>query len=212
MPGTGQIKRIIQTPQSWARERSSKNCPPTIKGEKAEKPKRALITRTEIAAVFSDLEIAKIALDARLPGTVDLLILAKGVRDAAEIYIDSVEMLNTIEIPRPIGQRVGEGRKRPGGRRSRPTLQPVFANPPANRGAPVHLAEQQFVMWVRVAYLEAAGISPAVTASATKMNQGHFVRFCDVVLARVTGQNVATSAAMINGLAKLRKKPVTQLE
>ena len=67
-----------------------------------------------------------------------------------------------------------EGRKRPSGRRSRATFQPLLRVPESSRGRPRDLAARELVQQLALAYLEATGRSPPRRVSLR--SQGPFFR------------------------------------
>ena len=69
------------------------------------------------------------------------------------------------------------GRKRPGGHRSR-SAKPLLRVPETlKRGRPLESADREFVQWLAVAYLEAAGHPPPLTAHQSIDIRGPFPRF-----------------------------------
>jgi hypothetical protein len=85
-----------------------------------------------------------------------------------------------VERLRPIvsyGSTVVEGRKRPGGRRSR-SVKPLLRVPETVRpGRLLGAAERELVQWLAIAYLEAAGHPPPHTAHYDTGIRGPFSRF-----------------------------------
>jgi hypothetical protein len=64
------------------------------------------------------------------------------------------------------GGRFILGRVRPGGKRSRPSFQPLLSAPKPRRHFAKRAAERNFVMWLQIAWLEATGkclLAPRVT-------------------------------------------------
>ena len=62
------------------------------------------------------------------------------------------------------GGKMVRGRRRPGGKQSRATFQPLLYAPERSQRFKKRDAERNFVMWLRGAYTEAAGKSPPRTA------------------------------------------------
>jgi hypothetical protein len=76
------------------------------------------------------------------------------------------------------GQERVKARKRPGGKRSRPTFQPVLRVPENLRGRPRDLAARELVQQLALAYLEATGRSPP--RSVSLRSRGPFLRLVRV--------------------------------
>ncbi len=98
------------------------------------------------------------------------------------------------------GGRWVEGRKRPSGRRSR-TWEPLLYAPEARSRPQRRESERTFVMWLQLAYLDAVGTAPALTASAER--RGPFVRLVQQCL-RLVGAPEADAVGLINDLHATR--------
>src|SRR5262249_27006246 len=62
------------------------------------------------------------------------------------------------------GGRLVEGRRRPTGKRSRPTFRPLLYAPEPRRNFPKRDPERDFVMWLSIAWREVTGSAPSRTA------------------------------------------------
>ncbi len=76
-----------------------------------------------------------------------------------------------------------EGRNRPSGRRSAPKLEPVLISPMVRRGAPAKVQEQMLIMWLQVAYNDASGTMPGLSANPIMTTP--FELFAASVLVRI---------------------------
>jgi hypothetical protein len=105
-----------------------------------------------------------------------------------------------------IGGRWIEGRRRPTGKRSRPTWRPVLHAPEPQRNFPKRAAERDFVMWIRIAWLDATGERPASTArhSDDSRKIGPFARFARECL-RLVGAGDVDVVELINELDHRRR-------
>jgi hypothetical protein len=101
------------------------------------------------------------------------------------------------------GGRYVEGRRRSPGTPSRSTWRPLLVAPEPARHVLKRDAEQNFVMLLQVAWLEATGKPPSLTASATK--PGPFVRMVAESL-KLVGARHANGAELINRLNNRRKE------
>ena len=106
------------------------------------------------------------------------------------------------------GGKYGEGRRRPSGKRSSPTWRPVLIAPEPQRHVLKREAEQNFVMFLQIAWVDATGSEPSLTASATK--PGPFARMVTECL-KLVGANHANAAELINRLHSRRKKPNSRI-
>ena len=95
-----------------------------------------------------------------------------------------------------------EGRRRPSGKRSR-TWRPRLYAPEPRRHVPRREAERGFVMWLRMAWLEATGVRPTMTANHS--NPGPFARMVGECL-RLVGAPYADAIGLINQLDRLRDR------
>lgn len=78
------------------------------------------------------------------------------------------------------GGYMKQGRNRPTGRQSRPTFEPRLQLPRAKPGRPAADAASRLVMWIAIAWLDATGSLPSLTAHHDK--RGPFVRLVKAVL------------------------------
>lgn len=92
-----------------------------------------------------------------------------------------------------IGGRLGEGRRRPNGRRST-TWIPVLHAPPSNPHPRKRSAEEDYIMWLGVAWLEATGTRPPRTGLHDK--PGPFARLVRECLRLIGGR--ADGIAILN--------------
>jgi hypothetical protein len=102
------------------------------------------------------------------------------------------------------GGRFVEGRRRPSGNRSSPTWRPLLIAPEPQRHVLKRDAEQNFVMFLQIAWLDATGGAPILSASATK--PGPFTRMVTKCL-KLVGAGHANAAGVINRLKSRGKKP-----
>jgi hypothetical protein len=98
-----------------------------------------------------------------------------------------------------IGVQLVEGRRRPSGKRSRPTLRPLLHAPEPQRNFTKRDAERHFVMLLSLAWLEATGSAPSRTArhSDDSRKVGPFARFARECL-RLAGASGADVVEIIN--------------
>ncbi len=104
-----------------------------------------------------------------------------------------------------------EGRKRPGGKRSRPHLQPLLAGPLGQRGRPANRTEFMLCTYLGSAYWVATGRRPP--RRADRRNPGPFVRLVRDVLALAGAASVdAAELVEVCGRARNRHRqpPVTE--
>lgn len=104
-----------------------------------------------------------------------------------------------------IGGRLAKGRKRPSGKRSRPTFEALLFAPAPQRHFPKRDAERGFVMWLRVAYQEATDEPPPRTArhGTDGRRPGPFTRFVSECL-RLVGARDADAVELINALGGVK--------
>jgi hypothetical protein len=93
-------------------------------------------------------------------------------------------------------------RLRPSGKRSRTWRPLLVAKSP--KSFPRRPAEQDFVIWLQLAWLEATGKRPSVAANPTR--PGPFARMAAECL-RLVGAGHADTVGLINELNRRRKKP-----
>ena len=127
-----------------------------------------------------------------LPGVV-LLIDSSPLLDPAR-QRQACEQLATLCR---MGAKPKEGRKRPGGKRSK-TLAPDLYAPPASRHFEKRAAERTFLMWLRIAWLDATGEKQrARTAARTLDILGPFAKFvCECL--NLVGAKHVDGIALIN--------------
>ncbi len=104
-----------------------------------------------------------------------------------------------------------EGRKRPGGKRSRPHLQPLLAGPRWRRGRPSNRAEFMLCTYLDSTYWVATGRRPP--RRADRRNPGPFVRMVRDVLALAGAASIdAAELVEVCGRARNRHRrpPVTE--
>ncbi len=112
------------------------------------------------------------------------------------------DALRAIERDLALGGRIVEGRRRPGGKTS-VSWEPPLAAPTKRQRPPRHEAEIQFVCWLQLAWLEAAGVQPALTADPR--GPGPFARFVQDNLAAVGSRHV-DAVGLINDVHAIRRK------
>jgi hypothetical protein len=101
------------------------------------------------------------------------------------------------------GQRV-EGRCRPDGTRSPPSIHPYFNAPEASRTFLKREAERHFVERISIAWHNATGKDAPRTARRAGRDIGPFARLVRECL-RLVGASYADPVALINEVGKLRK-------
>ncbi len=101
------------------------------------------------------------------------------------------------------GATLKEGRQRPGGKRSRPTVRPILRAPKVKRGHPTHWRERALLMWLAIAWLEATGREPPCSAHHDK--RGPFVRLVAAVLESV-GARYIDAVELVNWYGRERGK------
>jgi hypothetical protein len=101
-----------------------------------------------------------------------------------------------------MGGRWELGRRRQGGKRSM-SFVPVLYAPKLHKHPPKRKAERDFVMWLQVAYTEATGQMPPLTAHHD--NPGPFARMAKECL-KLIGMPAADAVELINKLQGQRKK------
>jgi len=95
-----------------------------------------------------------------------------------------------------------EGRKRPSGKRSW-TWRPYFRAPEPQRHFPKREEELSFVMWLRIAWLEATGKEASLTADPRR--PGPFARMVQECL-ELVGAGHADAVALVNKLNQIRRE------
>jgi hypothetical protein len=95
-----------------------------------------------------------------------------------------------------------EGRKRPSGKRSW-TWRPYLRAPEPRRHFPKRDAERTFVMWIRIAWLDATGEEAALTSDPRR--PGPFARMVRKCLCLV-GAGHADAVGLLNELNKIRRE------
>jgi len=229
---------------------------------------RPVIAAEDVAVVFNDVQVAKLAQAAKAPPNTNMTALAEEVREAARIFacdakllignqlhaeIDELhkaadrrryeevadrignlsplaqDMLKEqggwpIELP-PLdalrdparredaceliarlcrfGGRLVDGRRRPLGKRSRPTWRPLLYAPEPRRQFPKRDVERDYVMWLQLAWLQATESRPARTAD--HRNPGPFARFARECL-RLVGAGHADVVELINEVHRRRRE------
>jgi hypothetical protein len=105
------------------------------------------------------------------------------------------------------GGELVPGRLRSSGKRSRPALRPLLTAPRPRRAFPKRDAELDFVMWLQIAYLEAANEIPSRTARNPDKSRdlGPFARFARECL-RLVGANYASVTELMNELHRHRRQ------
>jgi hypothetical protein len=105
-----------------------------------------------------------------------------------------------------LGGRSVKGRRRPSGKRSRPTWRALLQAPEPQRNFPKRDAERDFVMWLRSAWLDATGDTPASTARHSDASRkiGPFARFARECL-HLVGAGNADAVGLINELKRRRR-------
>jgi hypothetical protein len=234
---------------------------------------RSIITYEDVSIVFNDACVAKLAETAKLPPGANMDAFAKGIREAARIFVrdargpnanalhDEIAELQCaadrrlydqtaalmerlspraramlaergarpnlgIRLPSPnairdpersedacatiarlcgIGGKWVEGRRRPGGQRSRPTWRPLLHAPDKQRRFAKREAERDFVMWLSIAWLDATGAQPSRTARHPDASRdvGPFARFVRKCL-RLVGAGDANVVELLNELQRRR--------
>jgi hypothetical protein len=99
-----------------------------------------------------------------------------------------------------------EGRRRPGGKRSRSFIPELYA-PKLQKRQQKRKAERDFVMWMQLAYLNATEQSPPHTAH--HVNRGPFARMVKRCL-QLVGAQAADAVELINALQWQRKQMLKQ--
>jgi hypothetical protein len=96
------------------------------------------------------------------------------------------------------------GRQRPGGKQSPPTAEPVLWAPGVSVGRTKNEAARELVMWLAVAWREATGSKPSLSAHRDK--PGPFVRLVKAVLI-VVGARHVDAVELVNRYGKQHKLP-----
>lgn len=131
---------------------------------------------------------------------------------AVGVFLDGAkwrEACEQVEQLCSFGGKWMEGRRRPNGKTSR-TWRPLLFAPPASPHFAKRDAERNFVLNIRLAYLESCGVSPAPTARLVRkgpgvhMISGGFGRMVDDCLRLVGAPHVRT-VGIINELARRRR-------
>jgi hypothetical protein len=107
-----------------------------------------------------------------------------------------------------IGGKIIKGRRRPGGKRSRPAFRPLFHAPEPRPHFPKRQAERNFVMLLQIAWLDTTGMKPAPTARHGSL--GPFGRFAQECL-RLVGAVDADVVELINELNRQRRDQRVQM-
>jgi hypothetical protein len=104
-----------------------------------------------------------------------------------------------------IGGSYVEGRKRPSGKRSRSTLEPLLHAPALRRHVSKREPERNFVMNLETTWLEATGTKPSLTARHSDRSRklGPFARFGRKCL-RLVGAGHVDVVELINELNRRR--------
>ncbi len=102
------------------------------------------------------------------------MVMERAVRPSLKTELPSAEALRDVRRREAacakiatlcrIGGRLVPGRRRPGGKQSRPVMRPLLYAPEPRRNFSRRDAERDFVMWLSIAYYEATGTAPARTA------------------------------------------------
>jgi hypothetical protein len=101
-----------------------------------------------------------------------------------------------------MGAKLKEGRKRPGGKRSK-TFAPDLYAPPASRHFEKRAADRSFLMWLRMAWLEATGERQRAYTAQGDGHEGPFARLlCDCL--ELVGAKHVDGIALINEAKKTR--------
>lgn len=105
-----------------------------------------------------------------------------------------------------IGGRVVESRRRATGKRSRKVWRAVLYAPKKQRNFDRRAAERDFVMWLRVTWVEAVGQTPSQTARHADASRrpGPFARMVQECL-RLVGAPDADAVGLINELHRRRR-------
>ncbi len=130
---------------------------------------------------------------ARLPGVAALANPASA-RAAAADLCDLVAM----------GAILKPGRQRPGRKEPTPIAAPIVLVPKVGRGRPSNEAARVLVMWLAIAWLEATGREPSLSAHPDK--PGPFVRLVKAVLS-VVGAPHIDAVELVNWYGEQRKTP-----
>jgi hypothetical protein len=106
-----------------------------------------------------------------------------------------------------LGGKWIKGRRRPLGKCSRPTWRPLLHAPEPRKQIVKRKAEREFVMWLRIAWLEATGELPSRTARHKDAGRklGPFARFARECL-ELVGAHDADVVELINELHRRRRK------
>jgi hypothetical protein len=223
----------------------------------------SIIVTDDVPSIFGDCCMRRLAAIAKLPASADLDAFAKGIREAASIYVREgreptdnelhreitelhraatatrydqvatlIESLSpkalavlsrraAFELPSPaevrdarqrakacatvtsvcaFGGAQVEGRKRSSGKRSI-TWRPLLYAPQPRRNFRRRDAERNFVMWLRIAWLDATGVEASRTArhSGPGRDVGPFARFVRECL-RLVGAGHCDVVELLNEL------------
>lgn len=101
------------------------------------------------------------------------------------------------------GRYEEKGRLRPTGKRSRPPWRPLLYAPQSSTHFAKREAERNFIIWLKLAWLEAANQPPGETADPTK--PGPFARFVKKCL-KLVGAGHADAVGLINEIARRRRQ------
>ena len=102
-----------------------------------------------------------------------------------------------------MGGRSVEGRRRPTGKRSRPTWSPLLYAPKRSPHFSKREAERNFAIWLSVAWYEATGQCPSKTADPRK--PGPFARLVKECL-KLVGAGHADAVGLINQISRRRRR------
>jgi len=107
------------------------------------------------------------------------------------------------------GEHKRAGRRRAGGKRSRPTIEPKLISPDAQRGRPAQWAARALVGGVAAAYIAACGKEASYTAS--HHHRGPFVRLVSHVL-RLVGAPHVDPVELVNWYGQEMKEGVVRID
>jgi hypothetical protein len=165
----------------------------------------------------ADIELsAWLGLGVHGPAAQEAAIACLSNRDRRLLEDRAVWLTHRYRLPRPElprdpdrlmallrhGGRMVPGRRRPGGKRSRPTFVPALWAPRVARGRPRNEAGRELVVWLGIAYFEATGRYPPRSACHSK--PGPFVRFVRGCLDRLDARHV-DAVEVVNRVGRLRQ-------
>jgi hypothetical protein len=102
-----------------------------------------------------------------------------------------------------LGGEYVKGRRRPTGKRSRPTWRPLLYAPKRSPHFAKREAERNFVIWLKLAWLEATNQPPSETADPSK--PGPFARFVKECF-KLAGAGHADAVGLINEISRRRRQ------